>query len=149
MHPIDAVQTARLTSDLQAIAQAAEHAQPLLLGVEQQGGLVGHSFRFAMQDTIDRTTLLSIRWCNQFACCDQNQWTKALQRRFDQFQPATSDSVTNHTFTHTPAAIKDSQECEYLAANDRTGGCSVDTTNDSDLRIVGIPARNTIWRQQE
>lgn len=76
MHPIDAVQTARLTSDLQAIAQAAEHAQPLLLGVEQQGGLVGDSFRFAVQDTIDRTTLQPIRWCNQFACCDQKQWIK-------------------------------------------------------------------------
>lgn len=49
MRSIDPAQTARLTRDLQDVAKAADHTQPLLLGVEQHGGLVGHPFRFAMQ----------------------------------------------------------------------------------------------------
>ncbi|KAA6407158.1 MAG: glycoside hydrolase family 3 [Lasallia pustulata] len=42
----DAAQAARLTRDLQSVAKSADHEHPLLLGVEQQGGLVGHSFSF-------------------------------------------------------------------------------------------------------
>lgn len=112
IYSIDAAQTARLTRDLQGIAQSADHAWPLLLGVEQQGGLVGHTFPFrcAIQyrsGTVART-LLHMHYVLRSI-------PMKLKLHKDDLAKFTSHSRarSRNTFEPMLAAIRGSQ-CEYL-----------------------------------